>query len=271
MVKSKCSWSEYSLPLAVIGNEASLSRSRRRCQEPVRIEERLMQAGCALTLDSVPQDLYRHKPQARLLHCATLALMSHAGEFLTVVRPSGCGKSTFLQIRGRPDASYQRHPSRSMESQSPNHRTGSSISSSNILARSCCGEPWSRTSSLRSRARSKRSASTRRAFCMRVLEMVASGQIRRPLSMRQPFRRDAAAGGGSHGRSQLNAQVLLLDEPFSSVDALTRGEPAFELILGLWEKSRVHRGCWVTHDVDEAVLLSDRIAISPRDHQASWR
>jgi NitT/TauT family transport system ATP-binding protein len=54
-------------------------------------------------------------------------------------------------------------------------------------------------------------------------------------------------------------RVLLLDEPFSSVDALTRIE-LHNLILELWEKHHF-TAVLVTHDVDEAVFLSDRVAV----------
>jgi NitT/TauT family transport system ATP-binding protein len=57
-------------------------------------------------------------------------------------------------------------------------------------------------------------------------------------------------------------RVLLMDEPFSSVDALTRME-LHELVLGLWAQARF-TVVLVTHDVDEAVYLSDRIALLTR-------
>jgi sulfonate transport system ATP-binding protein len=54
-------------------------------------------------------------------------------------------------------------------------------------------------------------------------------------------------------------QLLLLDEPFAALDALTRLK-MHELVLGLW---RTHRPAvlLVTHDVDEAVTLSDRVLV----------
>jgi NitT/TauT family transport system ATP-binding protein len=53
--------------------------------------------------------------------------------------------------------------------------------------------------------------------------------------------------------------VLLMDEPFSSVDALTRSELQ-DLLLRLWADLRLTI-VFVTHDIDEAVLLGDRVAI----------
>ncbi|MET0269315.1 MAG: sulfonate ABC transporter ATP-binding protein, partial [Sphingomonas sp.] len=51
----------------------------------------------------------------------------------------------------------------------------------------------------------------------------------------------------------------LLDEPFAALDALTRMR-MHELVLGLW---RVHRPAVliVTHDVDEAIALADRVLV----------
>jgi NitT/TauT family transport system ATP-binding protein len=57
-------------------------------------------------------------------------------------------------------------------------------------------------------------------------------------------------------------QVLLMDEPFSSVDALTRLD-LHALILDLWTQKRF-TAVLVTHDVDEAIFLADRIAVLTR-------
>jgi NitT/TauT family transport system ATP-binding protein len=60
-----------------------------------------------------------------------------------------------------------------------------------------------------------------------------------------------------------NPDILLMDEPFSALDALTRDELAIELlrIMGDHPKTVI----FVTHSIPEALLLSDRIAVmSPR-------
>ena len=57
----------------------------------------------------------------------------------------------------------------------------------------------------------------------------------------------------------LEPRLLLLDEPFSLLDALTRMELQDELIA-LWERTR-RTVLMVTHDVDEALFLADRIVM----------
>src|SRR5207247_568995 len=56
--------------------------------------------------------------------------------------------------------------------------------------------------------------------------------------------------------------VLLMDEPFGSVDALTRTELQ-DLILELWQQLGLTI-LFVTHDIDEAIYLSDRVEVMSR-------
>ncbi|MDR0366559.1 MAG: ArgE/DapE family deacylase [Bifidobacteriaceae bacterium] len=57
--------------------------------------------------------------------------------------------------------------------------------------------------------------------------------------------------------------ILLMDEPFGALDALTRREMQ-ELLIGIWESHRMTL-LFVTHDIEEAVFLSDRVVtMTPR-------
>lgn len=61
----------------------------------------------------------------------------------------------------------------------------------------------------------------------------------------------------------LKPKVLLMDEPFASLDAQTREEMQ-NLLLSLWEKLS-HTILFVTHDVNEAITLADRILVMRKD------
>ena len=65
----------------------------------------------------------------------------------------------------------------------------------------------------------------------------------------------------------LEPRLLLLDEPFSLLDALTRMELQDELIT-LWERTR-RTVVMVTHDVDEALFLADRIVMMTNGPEAT--
>src|SRR3989449_10574951 len=86
-------------------------------------------------------------------------------------------------------------------------------------------------------------------------------------------KRPAALSGGMRQRVGLarafstEPKVLLLDEPFAQIDALTRGVIQDELVR-MWSASR-NTVFMVTHDVDEAILLSDRIALMTRGPRAT--
>lgn len=57
----------------------------------------------------------------------------------------------------------------------------------------------------------------------------------------------------------LNPDILLMDEPFSALDALTREEMGFEL-LRIWQ-SKPKTVLFITHSINEAVLLADRVLV----------
>jgi NitT/TauT family transport system ATP-binding protein len=107
------------------------------------------------------------------------------------------------------------------------------------------------------RRQSSREAGAR---CVQYLDMVGLADFR----TRYPWE----LSGGMQQRVAIaralaaEPRVLLLDEPFSSVDALTRLE-LHGLIMDLWSKTGLTI-LLVTHDVEEAVYLSDRIALLTR-------
>ncbi len=87
---------------------------------------------------------------------------------------------------------------------------------------------------------------------------------------------DKAAQGLSNGMRQrvgiarafaLSPKLLLLDEPFGMLDSLTRWELQ-EVLMEVWSRTKVTAVC-VTHDVDEAILLADRVVMMTNGPQAT--
>lgn len=189
---------------------------------------------------------------------AEVTLEVQPGEFLSVVGPSGCGKSTFLQI-----VAGLMPPSRGevwFERARVDGPPDGVVYLFQQYSRSLM--PWRTAIANVEFALEGRMAgrARRRAFCMSFLERVGLGdfagsypwQMSGGMQQRLAIARALAA----------EPRLLLLDEPFSSVDALTRME-LHDLILQLWEERRF-TAVLVTHDVDEAVYLSDRIAVLSR-------
>jgi NitT/TauT family transport system ATP-binding protein len=187
---------------------------------------------------------------------APFSLDVRAGEFLSIVGPSGCGKSTLLQIVAGllpPTSGRVLLGGKDVTGQ-PAHM----VYLFQQYAKSLL--PWMTVEANVGFGFEHRGRYTRRearARCREYLEMVGLGDV----AHRYPWQ----LSGGMQQRvaiaRALSAQprVLLLDEPFSSVDALTRLE-LHALILELWEKQRF-TAVLVTHDVDEAVFLADRVAM----------
>jgi nitrate/nitrite transport system ATP-binding protein len=86
------------------------------------------------------------------------------------------------------------------------------------------------------------------------------------------YKKPAFLSGGMRQRVGLtrpfavHPKVLLLDEPFAQIDALTRGVIQEELVR-MWTVMQ-HTVFMVTHDADEALLLSDRIALMTNGPEA---
>jgi nitrate/nitrite transport system ATP-binding protein len=69
----------------------------------------------------------------------------------------------------------------------------------------------------------------------------------------------------------INPSVLLLDEPFGALDALTKGSMHVEL-LKLWNLDNRNKTIiMVTHDIEEAIFLSDRIVVMNNGPSATIR
>jgi ABC-type nitrate/sulfonate/bicarbonate transport system ATPase subunit len=186
-----------------------------------------------------------------------LSLEAHAGEFVAILGPSGCGKSTAFSILtgGTPASSGEVLVDGAVSS----GVTGAFA----YMPQADALLPWRRvldnaTLGLEVRGLSRREARER------VRPLLATFGLD-GFESAYPFQ----LSGGMRQRTALlrtvvqECDVLLLDEPFGALDALTRTEMQ-RWLETVWERFR-----WtvllVTHDVREAVYLADRIyVLSPR-------
>jgi NitT/TauT family transport system ATP-binding protein len=176
------------------------------------------------------------------------------GETLALVGPSGCGKSTLLElICGLAD------PASGAIEVSGGEAASVRLSSCALMPQSDCLLPWfsaidnaglGLTNQGMSKARARREAAP-------MLERIGltGFEQSRPRELSGGMRQRVA-----FARTLLSAKpVLLLDEPFASLDAITRAELQ-EWLLPMLADNR-HTVVLVTHDVEEALYLADRVAV----------
>ena len=189
--------------------------------------------------------LAKNYGQREVLRNTELAI--EPGEFVAIVGRSGCGKSTLLPLVAgleEPSAGSLRIEGQDVVGLSEDTRI--MFQDSRLL-------PWRRVwdnvtlglpTPLRPRA-------------AKVLEQVGLGDREGDLPAR--------LSGGQRQRVSLaralvhNPRLLLLDEPLGALDALTRIE-MHQLIEGLWRRNGF-TALLVTHDVQEAVALADRVIL----------
>ena len=175
---------------------------------------------------------------------ADVSVHAGAGEVVTVVGPSGCGKSTLLELicgLQRPDA-------------------GTVVSApAALMPQRDLLLPW--LTALDNAALALRAAGMRRQparavaapwlerFGLSGFEQTRPAQLSGGMRQRVSFLRSLLAG----------KPVLALDEPFAALDAITRAEMQAWLARVLDAERRTVM--LVTHDVEEAVLLGDRVVV----------
>jgi ABC-type nitrate/sulfonate/bicarbonate transport system ATPase subunit len=170
------------------------------------------------------------------------------GEFVALVGPSGCGKSTLLELvcgLGTPDAGRIRSGRAALMPQRDALLPWLSALDNAGLALRVAGVP-------RARARALAHAHFA-AFGLEGFEAARPAALSGGMRQRVAFLRTLLAG----------RPVLCLDEPFGALDALTRLQMQRWLADALAREPRTV--LLVTHDVEEAVLLADRVVLlSPR-------
>jgi NitT/TauT family transport system ATP-binding protein len=176
-----------------------------------------------------------------------------AGEFVSVVGPTGCGKSTLLNVVAgllRPSAGTVRIAGETLSG--INRRAGYMFQSEALM-------PWRTalanvTAGLEFRGVSHDEARRRGEDWLARVGLAGFGD-------RYPHQ----LSGGMRKRTALaqmlilDPQILLMDEPFSALDIQTRQLMENEL-LELWSADR-KSVIFITHDLEEAIALSDRVVV----------
>ena len=178
------------------------------------------------------------------------------GEFLSIVGPSGCGKSTFLNVLLgliKPDSGDLRLRGKPIAG--PGSDRAMVFQEFGLL-------PWRTVQSNIELGLELKgvAAAQRRMASIRFIDMVGlagfDGHYPHELS------------GGMKQRVGLaralatDPDVLLMDEPFAALDAQTRDIMQVEL-LRIWQEAR-KTVLFVTHQIDEAIYLSDRVMVMTR-------
>jgi nitrate ABC transporter ATP-binding subunit len=177
------------------------------------------------------------------------------GEFISVIGHSGCGKSTVLSmIAGLTDVSSGGIVLSGREVTNAGPDRG-------VVFQSPCLLPW--LSALENvllgvdQVYYTASREERRQIAEYYLTVVglADAMHKKPAELSQGMRQRC----GIARAFALSPKMLLLDEPFGMLDSLTRYELQ-DVLLDLWQKDQ-KTALMVTHDVDEALYLSDRIVM----------
>lgn len=178
------------------------------------------------------------------------------GEFLSVLGPSGCGKSTLLMmIAGLIASSAGEIRVKGAKVTGPRREVGVVFQSPVLL-------PW-------------RTVLQNVLFPIELLKLSRAQYEPRAMELLRMAKIDEYAGllprqlsGGMRQRVAIcralvhDPSILLMDEPFSALDAITRDEMGVEL-LRIWQANR-KTVIFVTHSIREAAFLSDRVVVMGR-------
>ena len=207
-----------------------------------------------LKIDHVDKTFTRGSQQTEVLKEISLSI--DRGEYVSIIGHSGCGKSTLLNIvAGLVPATTGGVLLEEREVNEPGPDRAVVFQNHSLL-------PWLTVyDNVRLAVdkvfSGKKSRAERRAWTLHNLELVQMAHAK--------DKRPAEISGGMKQRVGLaralamEPKVLLLDEPFGALDALTRAHLQ-DSVMAIHQKLR-NTVLMITHDVDEAVLLSDRIVM----------
>jgi nitrate/nitrite transport system ATP-binding protein len=184
------------------------------------------------------------------------------GEFVTVIGHSGCGKSTLLNIIAGLET-----PTEGGIILNGREATGPGLDRM-VVFQNFALMPWMTVfENIAVAVRSAYPDWSREQVTAHVNKYISlvglkGAEDKRPVALSGGMKQRV----GLARAFSIEPKVLLLDEPFAQIDALTRGVIQEELIQ-MWNSSR-NTVFMVTHDVDEAILLSDRILLMTNGPEA---
>jgi len=182
-----------------------------------------------------------------------------AGSFLSIIGPSGCGKSTLLQIMAglvKPTKGAVFYQAEAVDGPPPGVLYVFQQYSRSLF-------PWKTVKSNIAFGLESKGDMSRSEIDARTSDLIALVRLN-GFERHYPWQ----LSGGMQQRVAIaralacRPAVLLMDEPFSAVDALTRAGLQ-ELVLSLWRELNL-TVIFVTHDVDEGVYLSTRVVALSR-------
>ena len=196
---------------------------------------------------------FRDRAGRRVQALAPISLDLAPGSFTAIIGPSGCGKSTLLNaVAGFVPLTGGRILVDGVPVTGPTPEIG-------VVFQQYALFPWftARGNVEFALRRFPMAAAARRAAAMAALEEVGladrahayPGQLSGGMRQRVALARTLAA----------RPRVLLMDEPFGALDAQTRLAMQ-ELLLRVWEHRRT-TVLFITHDIDEALVLSDVVQV----------
>jgi len=181
------------------------------------------------------------------------------GEFVSLLGPSGCGKSTLLRIIG----GLQQADSGAMAIDGQTADEARSAKQFGLVPQAPALVPW-KTLGQNVRFLTKLHRGAESHPVMNDDEISALLETVGLRGFEQAFPHELS--GGMQQRASLvrafalGAPILLMDEPFAALDEITRADMRY-LLLDLWQSGARTTVVFVTHSVQEAVILSDRVIV----------
>ncbi|WP_127495292.1 MULTISPECIES: ABC transporter ATP-binding protein [Paenibacillus] len=171
-------------------------------------------------------------------------------EFVSIIGPSGCGKSTLLKIAAGLDVDYEGLVQLDgIDVSGPSKEKGFIFQEHRLF-------PWATVEKNIAADLSLKNPEVRQ----KVDEMI---ELVRLQGFEKAYPKQLSGGMAQRvaiARALVrNPQVLLLDEPFGALDAFTRNHMQ-ESLLDIWRQNKTSM-LLVTHDIDEAIFLSNRVVV----------